>query len=838
MRRRRRVAGGFAERNSVGNKITEKDSDILSIYLLNFSEKYSFSDELMDFFIYLVRIRNTKTQLEEILDIKIRELLQNQKLHFTKSAKKRLAVIKTRESFKNQTLVNVTRKQEFETEFQITEESENLEEIPEENLIDYYFSNKQKLPSSDFDRNIFVEDDDCFDDVCFRTGGSRALEDLARVFSLLGEKEILNIMTFALFPKNKNASSKKFSVPSRAINNFYDFSKLQIIIDFATLNENESLVLKFFYYHKKFSALSSLEDNINSNNRNSYYSTIIGLSESDFINTIRKDKALLFYGIIKENKRTGFFELTDDVSTCISAGNTNSFFTSVLKETEVKPYELKSFSCNQENIEIIQNLLKSKQSVNILLYGAPGSGKTEFAKSIIKSVNKKILAFKNDLELDESENAICALNRISIVNQGNDCVILVDEADKLLDTGEHSSMFGNFASEQKGPINKMLEGSKNQIIWITNYVSQIDESTKRRFTFSMRFNPMSDETLRNITKSKIADVKMSEDLRNKILDLCTKYKVTGASVENIRKLLLSIDFQNSSENLQNSQNLQKETQKSEDEKLEQIKIILAANSELLNGKAKMRERQCDAYDLNVLNTSINPNKIVQMLLNAKKFEEKNKTSQNGIRMLFYGLSGTGKTEFARYIADKLGKKILVKRASDILNPYVGMNEKNIASAFAQAESSGDILLFDEADSFFSNRENASQSWERNTVNEFLNQMEEFSGILICTTNLKEILDPAINRRFHILCEFKPLTQQGIETLLKKYFSSVSFSQNQVQELKQTNSLTPGDFASLAAKLRFMDEAELSAKNITSELLNMQKEKQSSDSYAKKIGFRE
>lgn len=87
MSRRRRIASGFDERNSVGKKITEKDSDILSIYLLNFSEKYSFSDELMNFFFYLVRIRNTKTQLEEILDIKIRELLQNQKLHFTKSAK-------------------------------------------------------------------------------------------------------------------------------------------------------------------------------------------------------------------------------------------------------------------------------------------------------------------------------------------------------------------------------------------------------------------------------------------------------------------------------------------------------------------------------------------------------------------------------------------------------------------------------------------------------------------------------------------------------------------------------------------------------------------------------
>lgn len=157
--------------------------------------------------------------------------------------------------------------------------------------------------------------------------------------------------------------------------------------------------------------------------------------------------------------------------------------------------------------------------------------------------------------------------------------------------------------------------------------------------------------------------------------------------------------------------------------------------------------------MSVLNTSVEAEKIVKMIENAKRFSEKNKGSESGVRLLFYGVSGTGKTEFARYIADKLGKKINVKRVSDIFGCFVGDNEKNIAQAFREAEASGDILLFDEADSFFSDRENAHQTWERNTVNEFLTQMEEFSGILICTTNLKQILDPAINRRFHILCEF-------------------------------------------------------------------------------------
>ena len=78
-----------------------------------------------------------------------------------------------------------------------------------------------------------------------------------------------------------------------------------------------------------------------------------------------------------------------------------------------------------------------------------------------------------------------------------------------------------------------------------------------------------------------------------------------------------------------------------------------------------------------------------------------------------------------------------------MGKYVGDNEQNIKEAFEEAEETDSILLFDEADSFFANRENANTSWERTMVNEFLTQMEEFSGILICTTNLRKIYFPSV-----------------------------------------------------------------------------------------------
>ena len=235
------------------------------------------------------------------------------------------------------------------------------------------------------------------------------------------------------------------------------------------------------------------------------------------------------------------------------------------------------------------------------------------------------------------------------------------------------------------------------------------------------------------------------------------YKVTGASVDNVVKTIRNLDD-------------------SSDKLVLSVKSVLKENALLLNGKSRMRESVSQNYDLSVLNASMNPEHIVKMVENARAYAREScgaKDSKNGIRMLFYGVSGTGKTEFARYIAERLGSKILLKRASDILSKWVGEAEQNIRDAFDEAERTDSILLFDEADSFFSDRKNSQHSWERTQVNEFLTQMEEFSGILICTTNLKNIMDPAMNRRFHIISEFKPLDSEGINTLLRRYFGRFS-----------------------------------------------------------------
>ena len=493
------------------------------------------------------------------------------------------------------------------------------------------------------------------------------------------------------------------------------------------------------------------------------------------------------------------------------------YFSDYIKTQDLdQTYSLNSFPVPEKNSAIYKGLLQAETPVSLLLYGAPGSGKTEYAKALVKSADMKALVFKNESEVMSKDIALSRLNCLLSLNR-KDTVLIVDEADSLLSTSR-KSFFGSLDSPKtKGLVNKMLETSQNKVIWVVNYTSQIDESTLRRFTVSHKFEPMSVSMLEKIAEKKLEKLEIEKSSKKEIVRLLSKYKVTGSSVENLITTVNSMK------------------DKSEETVLENLEIVLKDNSSLLHGSSKMRTHVKASYDMSVLNTSLPAKKIMDMLYNAKKFAEKNPES-GAVRMLFYGLSGTGKTEFARYISESLGKELLLKRASDIFDKYVGGTEQNIAAAFEEAAKNDQILLFDEADSFFSDRKNAERNFERTQVNEFLTQLEEFPGIVICTTNLRNIMDPAMLRRFHITVDFKALTEEGVKKLLDKFFSDYAFSEKLIHRLCAYDSVTPGDFGKLSDTIKFMDPEEITGEYIIEQLCEIQEEKDSNGRASRKIGF--
>jgi len=175
------------------------------------------------------------------------------------------------------------------------------------------------------------------------------------------------------------------------------------------------------------------------------------------------------------------------------------------------------------------------------------------------------------------------------------------------------------------------------------------------------------------------------------------------------------------------------------------------------------------------------------------------------RICLYGPPGTGKSAFGRWVADRLGAPLDVRRVSDIVSPFLGVTERNLARAFRESQRSGSVLLLDEVDSFLQDRRGANRSWEVTEVNEMLTQMEGFSGVFIATTNLMADLDQAALRRFDLKLRFGYLAPDQARRLFESQCGALGLgaaTEEDLRGLAGLDQLTPGDFAAAARQHRF------------------------------------
>ena len=128
----------------------------------------------------------------------------------------------------------------------------------------------------------------------------------------------------------------------------------------------------------------------------------------------------------------------------------------------------------------------------------------------------------------------------------------------------------------------------------------------------------------------------------------------------------------------------------------------------------------------------------------------------GLATLFWGDSGTGKTLGAEVLAAELDLALYRIDLSAVVSKYIGETEKNLRRVFDNAEETGAILLFDEADALFGKRSEVKDSHDRYAnieVSYLLQRMESYSGLAILTSNHKAALDPAFQRRLRFVVHF-------------------------------------------------------------------------------------
>ncbi|MBN1138224.1 MAG: ATP-binding protein [Anaerolineae bacterium] len=128
----------------------------------------------------------------------------------------------------------------------------------------------------------------------------------------------------------------------------------------------------------------------------------------------------------------------------------------------------------------------------------------------------------------------------------------------------------------------------------------------------------------------------------------------------------------------------------------------------------------------------------------------------GINALFAGASGTGKTMAAEILANVLGLDLYKIDLSGVVSKYIGETEKNLDRIFDAAEDANAILLFDEADALFGKRSEVRDSHDRYAnieISYLLQKMEEYDGITILSTNMRQNLDDAFVRRMAFSVHF-------------------------------------------------------------------------------------
>jgi SpoVK/Ycf46/Vps4 family AAA+-type ATPase len=430
----------------------------------------------------------------------------------------------------------------------------------------------------------------------------------------------------------------------------------------------------------------------------------------------------------------------------------------------------------------ILSLLSTKRTSanHVLLYGPPGTGKTSYALGLAQKLGVPAYEILREEGNTTNKRRTGILACLNMTNGCDGSLIVVDEADNLLNT--RNSWFSRGETQDKGWLNQLLEEPGVRMIWLTNSIDEIEGSVMRRFAFSVHFRAFNRRQRINLWESVLRRHRVKSCFNpEKINELALHYPVSAAIIDlAVRKAL-----ETSSPKSAAFQGV--------------VTMNLDAHVTLMNDGVKPRDRETIEADYSLDGLHIEGD-LSAIMEHLEAFDDclrqSDQNSARNFNLLFYGPPGAGKSELARYIARHLSRELMVKRASDILSPFVGVAERNINRVFSEAEADEAVLVIDEADSFLFNRNRAVRSWEISQTNEFLTQMERFRGILICTTNRFEDLDQASVRRFNYKIGFRCLKPEGNVIFYKKLLdplTSTPLNKEGEEMLGNIGDLTPGDF---------------------------------------------
>jgi SpoVK/Ycf46/Vps4 family AAA+-type ATPase len=432
---------------------------------------------------------------------------------------------------------------------------------------------------------------------------------------------------------------------------------------------------------------------------------------------------------------------------------------------------------------LVEALRSRATGINLLLYGAPGTGKTQFAKQLVDRVGATGFSVADaDVDGDPANrfDRLSSLMLTQVFAPVAASVIVLDEAEDVFQDEYNSPVRRLFGSKEEGKswMNNLLEGNMNPVVWITNRIDNMDPAYLRRFTYCLEFPQTPRGVRREIAHSHLdargcspavvdsvgTDANVSPAMLASAARLASVAKLCGTEADQGVTLMLT-------------------------------DMVHAMGTKLRSCVPERSTR----FDLRYLNVrgAVTPQAVMAGL----------ERSARG-RMLLSGSPGTGKTQLAAEVAQRLGRELVYKTASDLNSMWFGQSERNVARMFQDCDAAGEVLFLDEADTLLGVRDASANRPEIAVTAEFLRQVEAFKGVFVCATNFFDAIDPALLRRFEYRLELLPLTPAQRLDLLRETamaWNGEAAARPQVERdaerrLQKMELLTPGDFANVMRRV--------------------------------------
>ncbi|NBT59888.1 AAA family ATPase, partial [bacterium] len=370
-----------------------------------------------------------------------------------------------------------------------------------------------------------------------------------------------------------------------------------------------------------------------------------------------------------------------------------------------------------------------KNSLIFFFKGPSGTGKTMTAKAIAKELKKSVLRVTpNDLS-----HSVLPLMMTYFSEQAktHNQVLLFDECEAILWSNP-------FTGKSDGWAKILFEKFQGIAIFTTNYSEPY--GFERRMDYVVEFKAPNAKVRERILQQELSALREKKIVSgipslNEVSKLATKYPIPGGYYRGALKLAAA-------NSLKDGKTLPELSVPAIEEAFDH------ASKGFEHGRDEVHEPR---LQLNEIALEPETQHSVSLFIHYAKEQLNTKNHSlllpQGATALFLGPPGTGKTITAEAIAHELQMPFRRVSPSTFMTMWFGETERKIKQVFKEAQSERYVLFIDEAEGLFADRQGDISNTRTTIVNELLQQVESFKGVLIIATNFTQMMDSAFARRF-------------------------------------------------------------------------------------------